>query len=222
MVIAPRLMRIILVWNVVVVLAFFSWGGSAFGSPFPTGQNTGTVLYSQLGGGDSGEGIVSERFFGQYAKYLSLAADDFVVPGGETWRVASVAVRGRFRVSGPHQARVVVTFYATAGDNPGAVLARVGKNMPHGPRYRLNFPHRAVTLSAGTYWISVQVISPDATTESPFWTWSSRSSQAGVGAVWRNPPNGFGRDCQTWEPITQCTSGPLGPDFRFALKGSAS
>src|SRR5438067_1299575 len=89
------------------VVAFLSGGAPVAATP--PAHKPYTVLYNQ--NSNFGLGIISDNFTSN-SSYNSAAADDFVVPSGQTWHVAEVDVTGvYYNGSGPASSEVA-TFYA--------------------------------------------------------------------------------------------------------------
>jgi hypothetical protein len=136
----------------------------------------------------------------------SLGADDFAVPDGKVWSIESVFAPGSN--GGPAQIipGVNVTFYDDGGSFPGSVIASyTGVPSTSGPD-DLTVPlSPALTLEAGTYWISVQVDMrslPDGNS----WLWGFRNEQTNDAGVW------YGVGSTSFEQRR---------DFRFKLTGTA-
>ena len=53
----------------------------------------------------------------------SFAADDFVVPAGQTWNITEVDVAGEYSVGGGPAASFNVFFYADCATLPGTLVA---------------------------------------------------------------------------------------------------
>ncbi len=176
------------------------------------------VLYDQLSTGDTG--ITSQAFEPAYAAYDSQAADDFVVPAGETWAVGEVYVRGGFYGGTGPVDSVNVFFYANqAGTDPlpGApvftqtgILADAGSD-PGDLLVPLNPP---ALLPAGTYWVSVQA-RLDLLTAGQ-WYWRDAAPQTGGRAAWRNPAGGWNR-CRAWAVRQMCDGNFMSVDQAFSL-----
>src|SRR5436190_11678479 len=113
------------------------------------------VLYDQY---DNASGNASlSATFSDLPTFSADLADDFVVPGGQTWNVESIDADGvYFNGLGP-AASFNVFFYADSGSLPGAQVFSA-TNQPFtqsGSTFTVNLPSPAV-LTAGTYWIEIQ------------------------------------------------------------------
>ncbi|HVG00277.1 MAG TPA: hypothetical protein VND68_10590, partial [Chloroflexia bacterium] len=151
----------------------------------------------------------------------SQAADDFVVPGGQTWTIDEVDVGGNL-VSGPNEPTSFnVTFYNNTGTAPNGLPSTVVISYTNlatfigtQPAYTITIP--STVLPAGTYWVSVQGVGTSS------WQWTSRSVQTGSGAAWRGTVIGT---CPNWgrKSGTCFTGGTYSgsPDQLFRLQGTA-
>jgi hypothetical protein len=180
------------------------------------------ILYNQ-NESDSGVAIVSQDFGDPgFDIYDAQAADDFVVPEGQTWTITSVHVTGAyFNGFGPAPS-INVSFYQNSNGLPGTQVSTetLSPGTPRGPSGGLRL-HNDVTLSSGTYWLSVQAVMDFASGGE--WGWETRTVQSNSAGAWQNPGNGFVTGCTTWQNMENCI-GPLGegPDFMFALIGVSS
>jgi hypothetical protein len=181
------------------------------------------VLYDQHGT-DSGIGIVSQNFESSFDAYDSQAADDFVVPGGEKWRVREVDVTGvYFNGSGPARDETV-TFYKDDHGHPGKVISsdtEAGTD---------NFGSFSIVLSkegspklkggsgdGKTYWVSV-VANLDFFAGGE-WGWENQIEVIHNPAQWQNPGGGFGV-CSSWDDENVCIPDGQG-DHMFTLRGGS-
>ena len=160
----------------------------------------------------------SQDFEGAFDPFDDELADDFVVPGGQSWSVESVDADGvYFNGPGP-SASFNVRFYSDSAGLPGALVAtRLAQAYVHAPPTFSVTLSPAVALSPGTYWVSVQARQDF----SPFgqWGWTDRTVQSNNGAAWQNPGGGFGV-CPTWTRKTTCIPTAGGPDQVYRLNGT--
>ena len=123
-------------------------------------------------------------------------ADDFVVPGGETWNVDSIDADGvYFNGAGP-ATDWNVFIYTDSGGLPGTQIYSA-TSIPItqvGTTFTANLSPAAV-LSAGTYWIEIQANMTFGTQGE--WGWSDRTVQSNDRAALQNPGGGFGI-CPSW------------------------
>jgi hypothetical protein len=160
---------------------------------------------------DLGNGIVSANRTDS-PTFSAEAADDFVVPAGETWQINQLDVRAR--VGFPNPASFNVYIYTEAATLPGTPvytatnLAVGGTN----PDYVINLTTPA-NLAAGTYWISVQGNIVGAN-----WYWQGRSVLNNNSTAWREG-GAYGTGCTSWTRLTTC-AGFSWPGQRFRLHGT--
>jgi hypothetical protein len=183
------------------------------------------VLYDQYDNQAASESETSQDFEAANDALDSSLADDFVVTSGQTWTISGVDVDGEYSTTGP-AASVNVFFYANgAGDLPGTLVAsasRPGQAYVQGPApgdFVVTLSP-AVSLSSGTYWVSVQA-RQDSNTAGQ-WFWHDRSVQSNQGAAWQNPGNGWGSGCTTWTRRTACPLLGVEPDQAFRLNGTTA
>ena len=181
-----------------------------------------TVLYSQYN--QPGEVAVSSQNFGPpLAAADSQAADDFIVPAGETWVIEQVEVAGAYSADGGEPTSVNLFFYNDAGALPGeAIVTRKsiapGSGLDTG---NLVVPlDPPVILQPGAHWLSVQANDGDG--NGGQWFWRTRKVRSNNYAAWRNPGWGFGNPyCgATWgHHATICFVSNDAPDQVFRLAG---
>ncbi|TVQ29186.1 MAG: hypothetical protein EA370_15580, partial [Wenzhouxiangella sp.] len=187
-----------------------------------SGNRASELLYDQT---------ASQTTFGANATYdldgpatfAVQAADDFTVPPGEVWSVDRVVANGfylTFSTFNPADSVRIFLYEDDAGE-PGIELASFFSLTPSADiegQLTLNLPS-AVSLSAGTYWLSVQ---PEMDFfDDGLWFWLINEDQTGSRFHWRNP-GGFYADgaCTDWRPSDEC--GFDNPDLSFQIFGSSS
>lgn len=140
-----------------------------------------TVLYNQ--NSNFGYGIVSDNFTSN-SLYDSAAADDFVVPSGQTWHVAEVDVTGvYYNGSGPASSEVV-TFYTNSTKGKPRRVYRGPFTLnctDNGGSFQCILPQR-VKLPAGRWWVSV-VANCSFSSGCGEWGWIENTVVHGYGAV---------------------------------------
>jgi hypothetical protein len=190
-------------------------GGHIIPVPPPPGVPQ-VVLYDQYNNGSSVASLSST--FTDFPTFSADLADDFVVPGGQTWNVQSIDADGvYFNGPGP-AASFNVFFYADNGGLPGAQVFSA-TNQPFtqsGSTFTVNLASPAV-LTAGTYWAEIQgnmTFNPNGE-----WGWTDRTVQSNNPAAWQNPGGGFGL-CPTWTVKTVCIPTAGGPDQVYRLNGT--
>jgi hypothetical protein len=173
------------------------------------------VLYDQYD--NASANVTSSQDF-EFDPFDDELADDFVVPGGQTWNVDTVEADGvYFNGPGP-AASFNVRFYLDSGGLPGTLVTeRTGSAyVQGGSTFSITLSPPA-TLAAGTYWVSVQArldFSPLGQ-----WGWTDRTLQSNQGAAWQNPGGGWGV-CPTWTRKTICIPTAGGPDQVYRLLGT--
>ncbi|MBA2359257.1 MAG: hypothetical protein H0V84_12625 [Actinobacteria bacterium] len=178
------------------------------------------VLYDQYDT-QAASDITSQDFEVALDGFDSFAADDFVVPSGQSWSITGVDVDGEYTTGGGPAASVNVFFYTNGvGSLPGALAAsRPGSSYTGTAGDFVVSLSPAVALAAGTYWVSVQA-RQDITPHGQ-WFWHERAVQSNQGSVWQNPGNGFGTGCMTWVRQTACAAlVDPNPDQVFRLNGT--
>ena len=157
--------------------------------------------------------------FTDFPTFNADLADDFVVPGGQTWNVQSLDADGvYFNGVGPATDWNVFIYADNAG-LPGAQVYST-LNQPvsvSGTTFTVNLSPAAV-LSAGTYWIEIQANMTFATQGE--WGWTDRTVQSNSPAAWQNPGGGFGI-CLTWTNKLTCIPTAGGPDQVYRINGTS-
>ena len=125
--------------------------------PTPT-PTPGTALYDQYDNFATKEpvNIPSQDAETALDFFDSQAADDFIVPAGQTWQVTEVDVLGEYDSAGPAASFHVFFYENGAGDLPGILVASRLENPYTGSNDFVITLTEAVTLPEGHYWVSVQ------------------------------------------------------------------
>jgi hypothetical protein len=173
------------------------------------------ILYDQL----DNPGTVSwtSQEFPDLPDFTAFLADDFFVPGGQSWQVTEVYAQGvYFNGSGPAN-NFNVFFYEDSGGLPGTLVSSrtAQPYVESGGVFEVTLT-APVTLTSGTHWVSVQAHQP--VDPNGQWGWTERTVQANSPAAWQNPGGGFGL-CPTWDVRTTCL-GAGDPDQMFRLIGT--
>ena len=148
------------------------------------------VLYDQYdNAGAASTG--SQNFEPDFDAFDDFTADDFVVPGGETWNIQEVDVLGvYFNGFGPANS-FNVFIYQDSATLPGTQVYSA-TNLSYTSADNLNFVVPLTvpaTLTEGTYWVSVQANLDFGVGGQ--WGWTDRTVQAFSGAAFENPGGGF-------------------------------
>jgi hypothetical protein len=189
--------------------------------PTPT-PTPGTVLYDQYDNFSTEKtpNIPSQDAETALDFFDSQAADDFIVPAGQTWQVTEVDVLAEYDSIGPAASFHVFFYENGAGNLPGLLVASRLENPYTGSNDFVITLTEPVTLPEGHYWVSVQA--RQDITQAGFWLWHNRTVQANSGAAWQNPGNGFGTGCVVWiRRVTCAVLQQTAPDQVFRLIGTA-
>jgi hypothetical protein len=188
--------------------------------PTPT-PTPGNVLYDQYDNFSTEKtpNIPSQDAETALDFFDSQAADDFIVPAGQTWQVTEVDVLGEYDSNGPAASFHVFFYENGEGDLPGILVASRLENPYTGSNDFVITLTEPVTLPEGHYWVSVQA--RQDITQAGFWLWHNRTVQANSGAAWQNPGNGFGTGCVVWIRRVMCAAlQQTAPDQVFRLIGT--
>ena len=191
------------------------------GGPTPT-PTPGSILYDQYDNFATKEpvNIPSQDAETALDFFDSQAADDFIVPAGQTWQVTEVDVLGEYDITGPAASFHVFFYENGAGDLPGILVASRLENPYTGSSDFVITLTEPVTLPEGHYWVSVQA--RQDITQAGFWLWHNRTIQSNAGAAWQNPGNGFGTGCVIWiRKVTCALLGETAPDQVVRLIGTS-
>jgi photosystem II stability/assembly factor-like uncharacterized protein/subtilisin-like proprotein convertase family protein len=177
-------------------------------------------LYNQTGIPVAGVG--SQNFEAANATFSNQGADDFTVPANTSWSVTQVNVTGSYSIAGVPTS-INVFFYSNSGSNlPGVPVATFNNVTTYtgaGGAFNITLPSTLV-LTAGTYWVSVQVNMSFAT--SGQWYWNTYGgTNVGSERAWQNPGGGFATPCNGWGyGATGCAVGTL-RNHVFTIFGSS-
>jgi hypothetical protein len=177
---------------------------------------TAPILYSQYDNPNSQQ-ILGQNFEIPHSTWDSQSADDFTVPPGQTWRIKQIDVAGSARDLVP---QATVEIYADNGGLPGTQLSSATRRPTQLGSGDLTIKLGSanfVTLTSGTYWVSVYADMAIFTYGE--WGWTDRTVQSGYPAAFQEPGDGFGVGCPTWGNLVTCT-GASAPDMVFDLRGN--
>jgi len=203
-------------------MAFVTSGATEAARPLPKAS---IVLWNQ--NSNFGGGVNSQIYESSMSAYNDFAADDFVVPAGQTWTVTEVDVTGAY-VGGTGPApSVEIWIYWNKAGRPDAGRKGLGKYnatvscTDNGGSFQCQLPGKhhkpGAKLPAGTYWISVAAVC--ASSVCGEWKWTENTTVTGYQAGWFNPGNGWGTNCTGFEDLTTCFGGSPA-DLAFELIGS--
>jgi hypothetical protein len=179
------------------------------------------------------ESTGSQDFETAFDAVDTLAADDFIVPAGQVWKLDSAFLDG-FKVGSTTPAAYHVALYRNAGTLPGEEIFQATVNTGPGTAYPdVSLPlSSAPVLPAGTWWLSAQARLDGVSPANPQqWFWSESDTGAGSTAVWRNPSDAYGTGCTSFTPRPECPLVPTGgttpaphpaPGQSFRLEGASA
>ncbi|MBK8465326.1 MAG: fibronectin type III domain-containing protein [Chloracidobacterium sp.] len=202
------------------------------GYPFGVAEATTAILYDQTSG-NSGQKTDSTDFSlisgpPTWNLYREVA-DDFVVPSGTVWNITQVNVVGSWYVnSSSAPIGLNVRFYTNSIQNlPGNVVCSPGGTVIAGAAtgsFNIQLSN-GCSLSAGKYWLSVQVVGKTNSSNnvSREWGWNDRTQQSNSAAAFVQR-NGNQTCQQGWHvKMTSNCWGPSNrPDNIFQLLGTAT
>jgi hypothetical protein len=176
------------------------------------------VLYDQYD--NLGANATADETFSDFTGFDSDLADDFVVPGGQTWTVQSIDADGTyFNGLGPANSFNVFV-YTDCGGLPGTqVYSTLNQTWTQvGTTFTVNLSPAAV-LGPGTYWIEIQANMTFSVGGQ--WGWTDRTVLSNNPAAWQNPGGGFGTPCTTWgQRGSSCGIDPGVPDQVYRINGT--
>ncbi|MBI9034230.1 MAG: carboxypeptidase regulatory-like domain-containing protein [Bacteroidales bacterium] len=228
-------MRKRLLWIGAVIISLFITGNTAysqqhFGSDEQavsyTGSRTGDVIYNQMGAVGSGWISAMEMTNSADKTKTSFAADDFIVPEGETWDVSYMKLIGGYPDSENTSDTLHVFFYENDNGIPGDVIysyeniTEFNQTLINDEfnmyEFEITLPE-TVSFNEGQYWMCVQVKTDNGVQGR--WVWYNNGSTTIENPYyWKNPLDGFESGFTDW------TSSELvlywGPyNLNFALYG---
>ena len=175
------------------------------------------VLYDQYN--NNGLNASLSATFTDFPDFSSDLADDFVVPGGETWNVQSIDADGvYFNGAGPATDWNVFIYTDNAGFPGTQVYSTTNQAVQqNGTTFTVTLNPAAV-LSAGHYWIEIQANMNFGTQGE--WGWTDRTVQSNNPAAFQNPGGGFA--CpggNGWVVKTTCIL-TVDPDQVYRINGT--
>jgi len=198
----------------------FGLAGSALAAS-ATVHKPYTMLWNQ--NSNYGSGVNSQVYESSMQQYDDFAADDFVVPAGQTWTVTELDVTGAYvGGSGPASSETI-WIYRSSKRNKVNGTKYYALDVPctdNSGSFQCILPgqHRkpGVKLLSGTYWVSI--VANCASTVCGQWQWTENTTVTGNQAVWGNPQNGWNTGCNEFEPLSTCFGGTPA-DLAFDLQG---
>jgi len=164
----------------------------------------------------------AQDFEATYDIYDCKAADDFVVPSGETWYIDSVIMEGTYSAVAQFNSGAVVSFYDNSSGLPGTLISTQTVSSgadPDGNGSLVVHFTSPVVLTGGTYWL-VGWARKDYANNGGQWYWGRNSTGSGNNFLWQNSGNGFSTGCTSWIAATSCSALAVSdPGLRFQLWG---
>jgi hypothetical protein len=161
-------------------------------------------------------GIVSGEWLGlPVGSNHTKCADDFVIPAGETWDITEVTAPGFYSIGLADN--WLIEFWTDAPGSPGTLIESRYVTLTNTDTVMGTFP--TVTLSEGTYWVSIMGSNNTASTLAEFrWNWYA-SEDPGVGLEPHlNDLAGFFGGTAGWVTFTSLGIGAF-PNLMFQIYG---
>jgi hypothetical protein len=216
------------VGGVLLVAGLFANGSATAQTGLVVPDSPATVLYDQTNNVAANQFVDSSDWGVHYPTLDSQAADDFVVPTSDIWRITAVTASGAIvesegagvlsllvqfntNSSGGLPASLLYSQTVSSGSISGILTGTLGVNLAP-----------PLTLGPGHYWFSVQARQNCTSSFCKHWVWTERTVKSNLESVWQNPPNGIGSGCTTFKPrISVChqPSASVNPDLLFKLSG---
>ncbi|MFO0962496.1 MAG: hypothetical protein U0625_06265 [Phycisphaerales bacterium] len=159
---------------------------------------------------DTGNGYTSQDFT-DFPAYSGSCFDDFTL-SGQT-QLGALTVFGQDGAGGNSGANVAVVarIFLSPDLTSGAVATVVGTQVGGD----LVFDMSSVTLNAGTYWLSAQVVRPFG--GGGQWFWNTSTTTNGAHSMYHNPGGGFGLGTS---PVSTTAFGNPDWDMAFVMEGT--
>lgn len=194
-----------------------------------SGNRSGNVIYSQITPVANGSIACHKITEPGWTHMSCTAADDFIVPDGETWPIHVIELLGTYGGNNPDSLilNFNVRFFNDDQGKPGAQLYAFNNlltfiEMPYSSMftkmYEITLPQIA-EFSAGHYWMEIQ-----PTLYSEQWYWTKYGTETvGNEYHWKNPANGFGLGYTNWTPASIFSpQGSYNLSFRLYAPGMAN
>ena len=191
---------------------------------------TGPILFDQIS--NPGVGFMTSHEYTVTEKSNTCAAaDDFDIPEGESWNIHSVGVLGTY-FSGSAGGGDTVNVLIMADNNgvPGDTLheyldytnVQIQEELVAGyigTYFEVILPS-VITLTEGTYWLSLALVSDQVVTGQ--WGWNDHNTEGVIyGAEWHwiNPKDGWGMGATTYTSASALVGPWLQWELSFAIFG---
>lgn len=183
-------------------------------------DNAAAILWDNTAINTTTSGIVSTQLRGRHPDSTTVkTADDFVIPAGITWNIDSIYAPGFYSATAPAIAdSVAIEFYTNSATNkPGTLIRKiVVPNTNDTIKVKLQV---GLTLTAGTYWVSVYNVFNTATAlAGARWNWYTGSIAKGLEGQIKDNTGSFGPPFD-WTALSAL--GVTQPSCNFAIYGTA-
>ena len=199
-----------------IALAALVCGTGQVASGASSPRDPSSTCFQQTAGRDRAF-IVSSHFPHITGGIDAAGVDDFVL--AEQCTIRSVVAVGVYGGRATADA-AIVTFYRDGPAGPGVRLVRL-HDLPvtsQGGRLTISLERQAVTLPAGTYWVSVQAVMDYFRGQ---WAWALTTNVQGAQALWKNPGDGWRTGCTRFTAVAACLDIAAPQDFVFMLSSRA-
>jgi len=184
----------------------------------PAPQFPQVVLYDQYNNAGA-NATSSQDFEAAIDPFDDETADDFVVPGGATWSVETVDADGCISTGSDLPRIFNVRFYSDSAGLPGTLVeSRIGMSYAQvGSTFTVTLSP-AVSLTAGTYWVSVQA--RQDFTPAGQWGWTIARSSLTPLPPGKIPVAALVPDARLGSKRRQLRNRPGVPDQVYRLNGT--
>lgn len=191
------------------------------------GNRNGIAFHEQMYPLTGGSAISHDFTDAGNAPMTSFAADDYIVPDGDSWTVFYVNFIGSyFSYSNADVDAYNIFFYEDNDGVPGDVIQSFENISQYNTVFVSDPGHielieatlpSPVTFTEGHYWLSIQAVSNGSLTGN--WGWGTHQNSATIDEefMWKNPADGFGYGFIDWTPGSMISFGSL--NMAFGLYG---
>ncbi len=191
------------------------------------GNRNGTAYHEQIYPLSGGSALSHEFSDAENGPMTSFAADDFIVPEGDSWTVHYVNFIGSyFLYSDADIDNYNIFFYEDDNGMPGDLVESYENITQYNTILLTDAEHielieatlpSPITFTPGHYWISIQAVSDGTLTGQ--WGWGMHQNAATLENefMWKNPADGFGYGFIDWTPGSMIAFGSL--NMAFGLYG---
>jgi hypothetical protein len=178
-------------------------------------------IWDQTDNESPGNRVPSQYFPDPKLQAGGFAADDFIVPAGQTWQVDQILIPGVYADNDEQAPNFDVTIYGDDAGMPGTLIvsATIYPISDISGEVTLNLTP-PLSLSPGTYWLSVNANALFGASQTQ-WFWRTRTIQTGSPYHWLETSGIFATPCvNIWQPgAAVCgLGGGVDPDLLFRLQ----